>query len=95
MAEQFGQVLIEAMACGLPVIAVDRGGPTTIVDDPLTGWLVEPDDVEALAEAMAAAMNDPEDRRRRGERARDEVVATLERHLETVSARSGGAGRSL
>ena len=47
VAEQFGQALIEAMACGLPVIAVDRGGPSTIVDDPLTGWLVEPDDPEA------------------------------------------------
>jgi len=41
VAEQFGQVLVGAMACGLPVIAV----PATIVDDPETGWLVEPDDV--------------------------------------------------
>ena len=34
--EQFGQVLVEAMACELPVIAVDRGGPAAIVDDPAT-----------------------------------------------------------
>lgn len=74
--EQFGQVLVEGMACGLPVVAVDRGGPATIVDDPRTGWLVEPDDVEALAAAMVEAVNDPEGRRLRGERARDEVVAT-------------------
>jgi glycosyltransferase involved in cell wall biosynthesis len=74
--EQFGQVLVEAMACGLPVIAVDRGGPATIVDDPETGWLVEPDDVEALATAMVAAVNDAPARRLRGERAREEVVAT-------------------
>jgi glycosyltransferase involved in cell wall biosynthesis len=74
--EQFGQVLVEAMACGLPALAVDRGGPAAIVDDPRTGWLVEPDDVEALAAAMVAAVNDPEGRRLRGERARDEVVAT-------------------
>jgi glycosyltransferase involved in cell wall biosynthesis len=72
--EQFGQVLVEAMACELPVIAVDRGGPAAIVDDPDTGWLVEPDDVGALAAAMVAAVNDPADRRLRGQRARGEVV---------------------
>jgi glycosyltransferase involved in cell wall biosynthesis len=73
--EQFGQVLVEAMACGLPVIAVDRGGPATIVDDPATGWLVEPDDADGLAACMVAAVNDEEDRRQRGNRARERVVA--------------------
>jgi len=73
--EQFGQVLVEAMACGLPVIAVNRGGPASIVDDPPSGWLVEPDDVEALAAAMVAAVNDEADRRRRGKRAREEALA--------------------
>ena len=74
--EQFGQVLVEAMACGLPVVAVDRGGPASIVDDPRTGWLVEPDDVEALAAALVEAVDDPGGRRLRGERAREQVVAT-------------------
>lgn len=73
--EQFGQVLIEAMACGLPVIAVDRGGPAAIVADPETGWLVPPDDRDALAAAMTAAIRSPDDRRRRGKRAREEAVA--------------------
>jgi glycosyltransferase involved in cell wall biosynthesis len=72
--EQFGQVLVEAMACGLPTIAVDRAGPAEIVDDPETGWLVEPDDVAGLAAAMVAAVDDPVERRLRGRRARDEVV---------------------
>lgn len=72
--EQFGQVLVEAMACELPVIAVDRGGPAEIVDDPDTGWLVGPDDGPALSEAIVAAVNDPVDRRLRGQRARGEVV---------------------
>jgi glycosyltransferase involved in cell wall biosynthesis len=73
--EQFGQVLVEAMACGLPVIAVDRGGPASIVDDPATGWLVEPDDRGALAAAMVAAVNDDADRRQRGDRACEEALA--------------------
>jgi glycosyltransferase involved in cell wall biosynthesis len=73
--EQFGQVLIEAMACGLPAIAVDRGGPASIVDDPETGWLVEPDDAAGLAAAMVAAVNDGAERNRRGRRAREEALA--------------------
>ncbi len=72
--EQFGLVLIEAMACGLPVIAVDRGGPASIVDDPETGWLVEPDDVDGLAQAIVEAVAEPEERRARGRRAREEAV---------------------
>jgi glycosyltransferase involved in cell wall biosynthesis len=72
--EQFGQVLVEAMACGLPAIAVDRDGPATIVDDPETGWLVPPDDAGALAAAMVEAVNDAPGRRRRGGRAGVEVA---------------------
>jgi glycosyltransferase involved in cell wall biosynthesis len=72
--EQFGQVLVEAMACELPTIAVDRAGPAEIVDDPDTGWLVEPDDVRALAAAMVAAVNAPMERRLRGRRAHAEAV---------------------
>ncbi|MDX6650711.1 MAG: glycogen synthase [Solirubrobacteraceae bacterium] len=73
--EQFGQVLVEGMACGLPAIAVDAHGPGQIVDDGETGWLVEPDDEEALADALVAAVNDPAERRRRGEAARRTVRA--------------------
>ncbi len=72
--EQFGTVLVEAMACGLPVIAVNRGGPATIVDDPETGWLVPPDDTEAFASAIVAAINDEPGRRARGRRARGVVL---------------------
>jgi glycosyltransferase involved in cell wall biosynthesis len=67
--EQFGQVLVEAMACGLPVVAVDAHGPATIVDHGETGWLVPPDDEEALAEAMVELVTGDEERRRRGEAA--------------------------
>jgi glycosyltransferase involved in cell wall biosynthesis len=71
--EQFGQVLVEAMACALPAIAIERGGPAAIVDDPETGWLVPPDDTEAFADAMVEAVNDAAGRRRRGQSARAAV----------------------
>ncbi|MDX2230506.1 MAG: glycosyltransferase family 4 protein [Leptolyngbyaceae cyanobacterium bins.349] len=51
--EAFGNVAIEALACGVPVIAYDRGGPSEIVQPGQTGWLVSPDDVNGLVEAIA------------------------------------------
>ena len=73
--EGFGQVLVEAMACGLPAIAVDAGGPATIVGAGETGWLVEPDDVDSLAGALVEAVNDEPERRRRGEAAHADAQA--------------------
>ncbi|QEC49000.1 glycosyltransferase family 4 protein [Baekduia soli] len=67
--EQFGSVLVEGMACGLPAVAVDRFGPADIVDDGVTGWLVEPDDEAALADALVACLSDGAERRRRGDEA--------------------------
>lgn len=72
--EQFGLVLVEAMACALPVIAVDRFGPAEIVEDGETGWLVPPDDETALAGALRAALGDAAERRRRGDAARAAAV---------------------
>jgi UDP-glucose:tetrahydrobiopterin glucosyltransferase len=50
--EAFGNVAIEALACGVPVISYARGGPTEIVRDGKTGFLVEPDSVAGLVEAI-------------------------------------------
>lgn len=72
--EQFGQVVVEGMACGLPPIAVRSLGPASIVEDGRTGWLVAPDDDAALGDAMVEAVNDRSERRRRGERARAAAV---------------------
>jgi len=51
--EAFGNVAIEALACGVPIIAYRRGGPAEIVEDGKTGWLVEPDSVSGLVEAIS------------------------------------------
>ena len=72
--EQFGLVLVEAMACEMAVVAVDRFGPGEIVDDGETGWLVEPDDVGGLAAALLHAVDDPAERARRGAHARAVAV---------------------
>ncbi|MGZ6709500.1 MAG: glycosyltransferase family 4 protein [Solirubrobacteraceae bacterium] len=50
--EAFGTVLSEAMAVGVPVVATRVGGLAEVVDDGVTGRLVEPGDPEALAAAV-------------------------------------------
>lgn len=62
--EQFGLVLVEGMACGLPPIAVDRAGPAEIVEPGRTGWLVEPDDREQLQDRIVDAIDDGQERAR-------------------------------
>jgi glycosyltransferase involved in cell wall biosynthesis len=52
--EPFGLSVVEAMACGTPVIAYPRGSMPEIIDVGLTGFLV--DDAQAAAAAVAAAV---------------------------------------
>ncbi|MFW6088551.1 MAG: glycosyltransferase [Gemmatimonadota bacterium] len=68
-AEPFGLAVLEAMACGKPVVATRVGGIREIVRDGVDGLLVEPDDADALAEAMAALLEDSGAARRLGREA--------------------------
>jgi glycosyltransferase involved in cell wall biosynthesis len=54
--EGFGRVIAEAQAMGRPVIATDHGGAREIVLDGETGWLVPPNDPEAMGAAIADAL---------------------------------------
>jgi phosphatidylinositol alpha 1,6-mannosyltransferase len=67
ITEAFGNVTLEAMACALPVLAAEASGTTSIVRNGITGTIVEADDVDQFAEALAAYAADPELRRRHGE----------------------------
>ncbi len=57
--EPFGQVIIEGMAAGKPVIATDGGGVPEIVEDGKTGILVPMGDVQAMADAISRLLADP------------------------------------
>ena len=49
--EAYGNVIVEAMACGVPVIAYDLGGPGELIEDGLNGFLVQPNDIEGMIKA--------------------------------------------
>jgi D-inositol-3-phosphate glycosyltransferase len=58
-SESFGLVALEAGACGTPVVASAVGGLTTLVDDGVTGFLVETRDAAAFADAAASILGNP------------------------------------
>jgi glycosyltransferase involved in cell wall biosynthesis len=62
--ETFGQVFIEAMSCGVPVIGTKVGGIPEIISDSYNGYLVPPDDSSILAQKIEKLMNDLEMRER-------------------------------
>lgn len=73
-AEALGDVVIEAMSAGKPVIASRIGGLVDLVIDRQTGLLVPPGDVDALAAAMDVLIAHADLRRRMGQRAREEAI---------------------
>jgi phosphatidylinositol alpha 1,6-mannosyltransferase len=67
--EPFGQVFLEAMATGIPVIATRSGGPLDFVVDQgpqANGWFSKVDDVTTLAETIQTVLMDDKERNRRG-----------------------------
>jgi N-acetyl-alpha-D-glucosaminyl L-malate synthase BshA len=57
--ESFGLAALEAMACEVPVVASRVGGLPEVVEDGVSGFLREPDDVEGMAESAVALLVDP------------------------------------
>ncbi len=58
ITETFGNVTLEAMACGLPVVAAGATGASSLVEDGVTGRLVPPGDTDAFAKAIAPYCTD-------------------------------------
>lgn len=77
VGEPFGMVILEAMAAGRPVVAVDRGGPAHLLRDGGGGFLVPPDDSAALAGALRRVLDDPGKTRAMGRHNRLKVESTL------------------
>ncbi|QCI93639.1 glycosyltransferase family 1 protein [Novosphingobium sp. EMRT-2] len=66
VTETFGNVTLEAMACGVPVVAAAATGSQSLVDDGVSGRLITPGAVRQFAEALRAYVEDPALRARHG-----------------------------
>ena len=98
--EGFGLVLLEAMACGVPVVSTRSGGPDAIITDGLDGYLVPLDDVEALSGRMTVLLSEPLRNVEMGRQARLTVERRYDEHVAGEAfvdiwdrlAHQGGAG---
>ena len=88
LSEAFSQVLVEAMGVGLPVIATNVGGAAEVIDNGVSGFLIEPNNIAAIREKTVEVWRNSELRSGIGAAARKRVNKTftverlLDRHLE-------------
>jgi len=88
VSESFGMVAAEAAAYRLPVVASRIGGLIEIVEDGVTGWLVEPNSPAQLADKLEWLIKNPDRAREMGEAGRNKVFQqfTVERMVSNLEA---------
>ncbi|MDH5495672.1 MAG: glycosyltransferase family 4 protein, partial [Candidatus Bathyarchaeota archaeon] len=74
LGEPFGKVVLEAMACGKPVIASNVGGPAEIIENERTGFLIPPAQPLILAKAILGLIADKQKMKKIGVNARTAVA---------------------
>ena len=84
--EPFGLSILEAMACSVPVVTTNVYGPNEIITQEVDGLAVDPDDVNALANAIGVLLDDKQLRTRLGEEGRTTVEKRFDinLHLENL-----------
>lgn len=101
LIEASGNVLLEAMASGLPIVCTDAGGPAEYVQDGMTGYVVPVADPEAMSQRVAQLIDDPNLRSVLGRegRRRAEALFSYDRMIDETlavyqSLLAGGGRRS-
>ncbi|MDG4550490.1 MAG: glycosyltransferase family 4 protein [Candidatus Contendobacter sp.] len=76
--EGLGVVILEAMACAIPVVSTRSGGPDGIITEGQDGFLVGLEDAKALADRLARLLSDEALNRRMGQAARETILQRYE-----------------
>lgn len=89
IAEGFSVAILEALSVGLPAVVTKVGGAEDIIDHNINGWLIPPDDVPALQEAIITLLGDANYRLRLGQQGCERIVANyslpvISQHLTTL-----------
>jgi glycosyltransferase involved in cell wall biosynthesis len=90
VGEAFGQVFVEAMACGLPVVAAASGGPLSFVNSVVgapNGWLVPPDNADALTTVLVEVTSPSSGAVQRAVRSANAQAQVTQRFSWTATAR--------
>jgi glycosyltransferase involved in cell wall biosynthesis len=85
--ESFGMVHIEAMACEVPVVSTNVGGPAETIVDGETGFLVPPGRPDLLAACVLRLLDSPHERQAFGRAGRERVIArfSVDRYAESMT----------
>jgi glycosyltransferase involved in cell wall biosynthesis len=79
--EGLGMVIMEAMACGLPVVSTDSGGPSTLIKDGIEGFLTPVGDVRLFADRVRQLLENKELRTAMGDKGRNRVKEHFAREV--------------
>ena len=91
--EGLSNAMLEAMSCGLPVLATSVGGAPDVIEHQVSGWLVPPEDVDALRQGLETLLEGEDLRFSLGANARQRILSGFS--LDSIARRLAALYRQL
>jgi glycosyltransferase involved in cell wall biosynthesis len=81
LLEAQAMTILQAMQCGLPTVGLKAGGVAEVIEDDVTGYLIEPSDCDGFVNRCVELLNNPLLRQNFGEAAREQVQLYSPQHI--------------